>query len=219
MPAFHQCALDFPGDPNVSQQISLDDADLFLFSHAFDTHEAGEFLTYCLSALTWKQDFIRIAGKRVPLPRLQNWYGDPGARYGYSGLALDPSPWTSELLAAKERVEYLTGQTFNSLLANHYRGGADSVGWHSDDEKELGDNPVIASVSLGATRIFELKHRTDRRQKVLRIPLTHGSLLLMAGKTQQYWQHQLPKDHAITAPRVNLTFRTVTVAMDTSKQS
>lgn len=219
MPAFQQCALDFPGASDSPQQIILDDAHLLLFSRAFSAHEADQFLAYCLSTLTWRQDFIHIAGKHIPLPRLQNWYGDPGARYGYSGLALEPLPWTPELSAAKERVQSLTGQTFNSLLANHYRNGADSVGWHSDDEKELGDKPVIASASLGATRIFELKHVSDRKRKTLRIPLTHGSVLLMAGNTQQYWRHQLPKDHGVTAPRVNLTFRTVSSAENTSLPS
>lgn len=219
MSSYQQCALNFPEASNAAEQIALDDAHLLLYSHAFTTLEADEFLTYCLSALSWRQDYLQIAGKRIPIPRLQNWYGDPGARYGYSGLALEPHPWTAELLAIKERVQNLTGLVFNSLLANHYRNGADSVGWHSDDEKELGDMPVIASVSLGATRIFEMKHVAGRHRKTQRIPLVHGSVLLMAGTTQQYWRHQLPKDPGVTASRVNLTFRTVSTAARELPQS
>ena len=211
-PRFQQSTLELPETSSDPQQMLLNDAHLLLFPHAIRSAEADQFLSYCLSALKWRQDYLLIAGKRIPLPRLQSWYGDPGAHYRYSGLALEPLPWTLELLAAKQRIQTLTGQSFNSLLANHYRNGADSVGWHSDNEKELGERPVIASLSLGATRVFEMKHVGGRNRRIVRIPLTHGSVLLMAGNTQQFWRHQLPKDSNVTAPRVNLTFRTVSTA-------
>lgn len=222
-----QALFGVPEASMTPQQIVLEDAHLLYFPHAFRTDEADRFLDYCLTTLSWKQDQILIAGKRIPLPRLQSWYGDPGAHYGYSGLALDPLPWTSELLVARERVQTLARQTFNSLLANLYRNGFDSVGWHSDNEKELGQKPIIASVSLGVTRVFEMRrvgghvggHVGEPKRKVLQIPLTHGSMLLMAGDTQRYWQHQLPKNRSVIAPRVNLTFRTVTLAAHKTQKS
>lgn len=208
-----QSSLSFPDAENEPQRIVLEDADLLLYRGALSVEHADTLLDYCLTQLSWRQDHLMIAGRRIPLPRLQNWYGDSGADYAYSGLALEPLPWPEKLLEVRERIEQLTGHSsFNSALANLYRTGADSVGWHSDNEKTLGDNPVIASISLGVTRVFEMKHAVDRAQKKLRIPLSHGSLLLMAGTTQRYWRHQLPKDPSITAPRVNLTFRTVTLS-------
>jgi alkylated DNA repair dioxygenase AlkB len=194
-----------------SAPIELRDASLWYFPLVFTADEADALLNYCLSCLPWRQDFLVIAGKRVAIPRLQNWFGDPDAHYSYSGLALTPLPWTAQLLRIRDRAESIAGQSFNAALANYYRNGRDSVGWHSDDEKELGPQPVIASVSLGATRVFEMRHRYDKTIKTLRLPLTHGSVLVMKGGTQQFWRHQLPKDEEVTQPRVNLTLRKILV--------
>lgn len=146
-------------------------------------------------------------GRTVPAPRLEAWYGDPGAAYTYSGLAHEPLPWTAELQDLRERVESATATTFNSVLANLYRSGADSNGWHADDEPELGEQPVIASLSLGATRRFLLRHRASGER--VELMLEAGSLLVMRGATQQCWQHCVPKQRTVQAPRINLTFRRV----------
>lgn len=191
--------------------IELKDASLIYFPRAFAAEEADALLDYCLRGLPWRQDSLTIAGKRVAIPRLQNWFGDPDAHYSYSGLALSPLPWPAQMLQIRDRAEVIARQSFNAVLANYYRNGRDSVGWHSDDEKELGLQPVIASVSLGATRVFEMKHRHDKSIKTLRLPLTHGSVLVMKGGTQQFWRHQLPKAEEITQPRVNLTFRKILI--------
>ena len=140
-------------------------------------------------------------------PRLNAWYGDPGCRYGYSGTRFEPLPWTETLTDIKERLTATLGVAFNSMLANRYRDGRDSVAWHSDDEPELGRNPVIASVSLGATRRFTLKHKSRRDIRPLAVDLTHGSLLVMSGPTQHQWLHQIAKTTRIVGERINLTFR------------
>lgn len=187
--------------------IMLPDAELQFFPTAFTTAEADHYLDYCLHTLPWRQDDILIAGRRIPIPRLQNWFGDAGMHYCYSGIHLTPLPWTKDLLQIRARIHQLCAQQFNALLANQYRHGADSVSWHSDDEPELGKQPVIASVSFGETRIFEMRHRGNRSLKTLRLPLHHGSLLVMRGDTQSGWQHQIPKEKGVTMPRINLTFR------------
>ena len=157
----------------------------------------------------WRQELIRMYGKEMPVPRLTAWHGDPGRTYSYSQIALEPVPWTGPLLALKAMVEAACGVGFNSVLLNRYRDGRDSVAWHSDDEPELGPRPVIASVSLGASRRFHLRRKADHGDRV-DITLAHGSLLLMAGSTQHEWEHQVPKTATKVGPRVNLTFRTIT---------
>jgi alkylated DNA repair dioxygenase AlkB len=155
--------------------------------------------------LDWEQRSIKIFGRPVAQPRLTAWYGE--ADYTYSGLHWAARAWPEELKRLKTKVENHCGERFNSVLANLYRDGRDSVGWHSDDEPELGPEPVIASVSLGVARTFQMKHKSDDAEwKVL---LTHGSLLLMKGPTQQNWKHALPKDKKIREPRINLTFRRI----------
>lgn len=206
-----QAGFEFSETGRDATPIELKDASLTYFPQAFSADEADALLDYCLLSLPWRQDSLTIAGKRVAIPRLQNWFGDPDAHYAYSGLALTPLPWTAQILQIRDRAEVIAGWSFNAVLANYYRNGRDSVGWHSDDEKELGPQPVIASVSLGATRVFEMKHRRDKSIKTLRLPLTHGSVLVMKGGTQQFWWHQLPKDEEITEPRVNLTFRKILI--------
>ena len=141
-------------------------------------------------------------GRLLDVPRLQAWYGERRARYGYSGLTLEPLPFTEELLALKARVEQAVDHAFNSVLLNCYRDGRDSVSWHSDDEKELGPEPVIASVSLGCERRFELKHRSRFELDKKVITLTNGSLLLMDKGMQQHWRHQVPKQTHVTEARI-----------------
>ena len=136
------------------------------------------------------------------------WYGDAGKTYCYSGITVEPIPWTPLLLSIKTRVEAVANTTFNSVLLNYYRGEQDSVSWHSDDEPELGQNPVIASVSFGATRKFQFKHKTNPDLRAA-IDLTPGSLLIMAGATQHFWKHQIPKTTKPVGARINLTFRVI----------
>lgn len=160
-------------------------------------------LTY---GLNWRQEPIRIFGKMVMQPRLTALYGDAGRPYGYSGISMTPHPWTAELNEMKERLLGFTGVEFTHVLCNYYRDGQDSMGWHRDNEAVLGKNPSIASVTFGATRIFQIRHYETKNHK-LEIPLTHGSLLLMSGESQHHWEHQIPKTKKILGQRINLTFR------------
>lgn len=162
-----------------------------------------------LAQTPWRQEKIRIRGKEHWQPRLVSWYGDPGAVYSYSGITLHPHEWTDTLLQIKHDVEASIQHRFNSVLLNLYRNESDSIGWHSDDEAELGESPVIASLSFGATRIFKLKHKTGNTQKPISIELTDGSLLIMAGSTQKYWLHGIEKTRKSKDRRINLTFRNI----------
>ena len=148
-------------------------------------------------------------GKQYSQPRLVAWYGDPDCSYTYSGITLEPLQWTDLLLDIKSRIEYITATTFNSVLLNYYRDHRDSMGLHSDDEPELGEQPEIASLSLGEQRTFVLKHKTNKLAKPVRLKLESGSLLLMKGNTQRYWKHGLSKETRPCGPRVNLTFRRI----------
>lgn len=191
------------------ETLHLPGAELQFLPALFTAEEADALLHPLLHDTPWRQDTLLLYGKPTAVPRLQAWYGDAGSHYRYSGLRLHPLPWTSTLLHIKTRVEqHSAGTVFNSVLLNCYRHERDSVSWHSDDEPELGTAPVIASVSLGAPRLFQLRHRQQRHLKY-HLTLPHGSLLLMRGNTQHHWQHQLPKSRVPTPARVNLTFRTV----------
>jgi alkylated DNA repair dioxygenase AlkB len=158
-------------------------------------------------AIGWRQDSIRMFGRTLPLPRLTAWYGDPNAVYVYSGIRNEPSPWNDVLLSMKNRIAELTGSRYNSVLANRYADGSQSMSWHADDEAALGPKPRIASVSLGATRRFLLKHKHQARRLELELP--HGSLLVMAGRLQEEWVHALPRTRKPVGLRINLTFRLV----------
>lgn len=160
-----------------------------------------------MQEINWQQDQLTMYGKQVNIPRLQAWYGNPEHEYTYSGLTLTPLLLTPTLITLKEKVEGFINFSFNSLLANLYRNGNDSVSWHSDDEPELGRMPTIASLSFGDTRNFQLKHKTTGDK--LNIDLTSGSLLLMAGPTQHFWSHCVPKTKRVKSPRINLTFRQI----------
>jgi alkylated DNA repair dioxygenase AlkB len=157
-----------------------------------------------LMAITpWRQEIATMMGRRVPIPRLTAWHGEAG--YVYSGIRMTPAPWNAPLLEIKAVAEACAGQAFNSVLLNLYRDGRDSVSWHADNEPGLGRNPVIASISLGATRRFQMKHR--RRNERLSLDLPSASCLVMAGATQHRWLHQVPKISRPVGPRINLTFR------------
>lgn len=160
-------------------------------------------------SLAWREESIVMFGKRLLQPRMLAWYGDPDAVYNYSGVRHEPLPWTGTLADLRRRVEALCGTAFNSVLANLYRDQRDSMGLHADDEPELGERPVIASLSLGEERVFRFKHRTRRDLKPVRLALPSGSLLVMAGATQENWKHELPKQTRPCGPRINLTFRCI----------
>jgi alkylated DNA repair dioxygenase AlkB len=179
-----------------------------LWPSALRPDEAGELFAELRRTIDWQQESILMFGRRVLVPRLVAWHGDPGTSYTYSGTLHQPLPWTSPLARIRDRVSELSCARFNAVLLNLYRDGRDGMGWHADDEAELGRDPVIASVSLGATRRFCLRHRRRRNLK-LDLPLPHGSLLCMSGPTQHHWVHALPKTRAAVGERINLTFRLV----------
>jgi alkylated DNA repair dioxygenase AlkB len=159
----------------------------------------------------WRQENVVVWAKTHQQPRLTAWYGDSGCDYSYSGITLAPIPWTDILLDVKRRVEAAAAAAFNSVLINYYRDNRDSMGFHSDDEAELGAQPVIASLSLGEVRTLVLKHKANQLAKPVRLRLESGSLLLMKGETQRYWKHGIAKESRPCGPRVNLTFRRIEV--------
>lgn len=189
--------------------ISIPDTELMFYPSYFSQQESDIILENLLTEINWRQDKIKLYGKEMNIPRLTAWYGDEGKSYTYSHITMNPIPWTPVLLSIKQRVEEIANISFNSVLINLYRYGQDSMGWHSDDEPELGKNPIIASVSFGSTRKFQLRHRFNKTLKKVEINLTHGSLLMMQGKTQECWQHQIPKTAKFVNPRINLTFRII----------
>lgn len=158
--------------------------------------------------IAWRQDHIKIYGKTIPLPRLSAWYGDPDCAYSYSGIYLQPNPWNNVLNWIRNQLRVRGGFCFNSALLNWYRSGRDHMSWHADDEPVLGRNPRIASVNFGASRRFLLRRIDDHQQKI-EIPLHHGSLLVMSGALQHYWQHCVPKQARVQHSRINMTFRTI----------
>jgi alkylated DNA repair dioxygenase AlkB len=192
------------------QPLPLPDAELSLWPRWLGEVEADALLTEMQATIPWEVHRIRIFGRDVDSPRLSCWVGDEDATYVYSRTRFEPHPWTPALASLRDRVAYVCGVRFNSVLANLYRDGKDSMGWHSDDEPELGAQPVIASLSLGAVRRFRLKPRHEGGGgNVLGIELGHGSLLRMAGHTRRLYLHDLPKTSAAVGPRLNLTFRWV----------
>jgi alkylated DNA repair dioxygenase AlkB len=189
--------------------VPLPDGLIYHLPRFLPTPDATAVLEALASGPGWEQHRLMLFGRERLTPRLCAWYGDPDARYAYSGKALEPLPWTAPLAALRERLEVALGVRFNSVLANLYRNGADSMGWHSDDEASLGPQPVIASLSLGATRRFMLRHRRRRDVPPMSLLLEHGSLLLMVGDTQRHWHHAVPKTRQPVGTRINLTFRHV----------
>lgn len=184
-------------------------ATLTYFPAILSPDQSARLMQALTSELGWQQPELRMGARRIPIPRLQCWMGDPEARYGYSGLQLEPQAWHPLVLEIRGLIQMVTAETFNSVLINQYRDGRDSVSWHRDNEPELGPNPIIASLSLGAERLFELRHRTRKDLPMQRLLLADGSLLLMDHRTQNHWVHQLPKTRSDTGPRLNLTFRRI----------
>jgi len=175
------------------------------FGRVFSPEEADTLFKELLATSPWQADEVILFGQRRILTRKVAWVGDAGFTYSYSGTSKSTSPWTPALMLVKERIEQQIMQQFNSCLLNLYHDGSEGMGWHSDDEKTLGRNPVIASVSFGAERIFKLKHRKSK--EVVSVHLEQGSLLIMKGETQHHWVHTIPKSKKVTTPRINLTFR------------
>lgn len=188
--------------------LDLPDCEVLHWPAAFEVSEATRLQAALRQGIDWRDEEIIMFGRRLPVPRRVAWHGDPGASYTYSGTLHVPQPWTPELTSIRDLVQQLSGASFNAVLLNLYRDGRDGMGWHADDEPELGPNPVIASVSLGATRRFCLRHRRRRDLRV-DLPLAHGSLLVMSGPTQHHWVHALPKTTVPVGERINLTFRQV----------
>lgn len=186
----------------------LDGGELELWPDFLSAAEQPALFANLAQSLPWRQREIMMFGRAVLEPRETAWVGDPGAVYTYSGRVNEPAPWPDALHALRVRVSERAGEAFNCVLCNLYRDGNDSMGLHSDAERELGKNPVIGSLSLGSTRRFQLRHR-KRREAKLDIDLPPGSLLVMRGTTQHHYRHGVPKQPSIAAPRINLTFRRI----------
>jgi len=189
--------------------IEVRDGALRYVEQLFSAAEQAHWFAALRDRIPWRQEAIRLFGRERPQPRLTAWHGCPGATYRYSGLRLAPAPWTDDLLTIRARIEAVSEVRFNSVLLNYYRSGRDSMGWHSDDEPELGENPLIGSVSLGAARRFRLRHKTDPSLQMT-FELPGGSYLEMGGALQRHWRHCVPKANVRRAGgRVNLTFRSI----------
>jgi alkylated DNA repair dioxygenase AlkB len=187
------------------QIIALEQGQVSYVPYFLDVFEQQQYFEELVESLAWQQDQIKIFGRLVKIPRMQAWYGDEEALYRYSGISMTPHPWTDTLMSLKALVEQACNTRFNSVLANWYRDAQDKMGYHSDNEKELGSEPIIASLSLGCTRKFTLKHKhTDEKQT---LNLVGGSLLIMSGQTQQYYKHAITAQKKELDGRVNLTFR------------
>ena len=189
--------------------IKIPDGKITFYEGFFNMKESQELMNTLIQTIEWSQDEVVVFGKKHKIPRLNAWYGDEGKVMKYSGLTLQPKSWTKELTEIKNRIEIQTRFEFNSCLLNYYRDGKDGMGWHQDNEKELGINPVIASVTFGQSRPFQLKHINKPEIKKIDIPLSNGSLLIMEAETQHYWKHQVPKTSRKVTERINLTFRKI----------
>ncbi|MBL7712735.1 MAG: alpha-ketoglutarate-dependent dioxygenase AlkB [Chitinophagaceae bacterium] len=177
------------------------------FGKIMEVQEADRYFDQLSTDIEWKNDEARIFGKHFITKRKVAWYGDSNFSYTYSNATKQALPWTKELLELKKRVEQLTGTVFNSCLLNLYHNGSEGMAWHSDDEKSLGKDTTIASLSFGAERKFAFRHKQSK--ETISLPLEHGSLLIMAGSTQTHWLHRLPPTTKVHTPRINLTFRTM----------
>lgn len=188
--------------------ISDETIDVRLYNPFFNQEESAHYLEVLTANIQWKQEYHKRWGKQIPFPRLTAWYGDEGKDYTYSGQRFSPYPWTSDLLEIKSALKDRLGLEFNSVLLNFYRNGQDSIGWHADDEPELGKEPVIASIAFGSARNFQLRSKRDKND-VFHILHYPGSVIVMKGKTQENYLHQLPKTSIPVLPRINLTFRNI----------
>jgi alkylated DNA repair dioxygenase AlkB len=189
--------------------IPMQNAEVYSLRHLPLAQPSHIVMRQLIDEVPWRAEIIVVWGRSYPQPRLIAWYGDVGKNYTYSGIQLTPLPWTEALLDIKSRVEAVAHTDFNSVLLNYYRDHRDSMGMHSDDEPELGERPILASLSLGEERTLILKHKRDKALKPVRLKLASGSLLLMKGETQHYWKHGIEKETRPCGPRINLTFRRI----------
>jgi alkylated DNA repair dioxygenase AlkB len=195
-------------EPLERVKLSMIDADVTFWRQIDLGRDGGRLLHDLIDQSAWRQEKIVVYGKPYLQPRLSAWHGD--LAYSYSGIRLEPRPWTAILQDIRRRVEALAGYEFNSVLLNYYRDHRDKMGMHSDDEAELGPQPVIASLSLGETRTLLFRHRTRKELKTVKLALPDASLLLMRGDTQKHWRHGINAEKRACGPRINLTFRTIT---------
>lgn len=190
------------------ETLDLPGAEIELHQQIWSRYQGDTLCSLLIKELNWRQDKISMFGQTHDVPRLNAWYGDADCSYSWSGITMTPNPWNSTLRDIREKVNGVASEQFNSVLANFYRDGNDKVDWHADDEEVLGQAPVIASVSLGATRKFRIR-RKDRSEKATDIFLRSGDVLVMRGLTQLLWEHEVPRSKKVREPRVNLTFRKV----------
>ena len=193
---------------NDAIELPIEDGHIIYYPNLFNSNEALAYFDELLNTIDWQQDTISLFGKTHYQPRLTALYADNNNPYTYSNITMQPKIFIDPLRVIKKRVEQIAQVKFTSCLANLYRNGNDSNGWHADNEKELGIYPIIASVSFGAERFFHLKHRSKKNLRY-KIKLEQGSLLIMKGTTQHYWLHQIPKTKKVIGPRINLTFRII----------
>lgn len=194
----------FPSDKIT---FDLQDAEIEYYPDFFTSAIANDLFLKLQNEIPWQQDDITVFGKTHPQPRLTALFGNEGKPYGYSNIIMKPHAWSPLIMFIKNEIEKICSENFTTVLLNNYRTGQDSNGWHADNEKELGRNPIIASVSFGAERVFQLKHnKLELKQNIV---LHHGSLLIMSGTTQHFWKHQIPKTKKEIQPRINLTFRII----------
>ena len=193
---------------NTGESLSFPENLLEYYPGFIESEPALALMQQLIKEVPWRQQIIQMYGKKVSTPRLTAWYGDANKSYRFSGTRFDPVPWTEELYNLKEKIQVKTGLSFNSVLLNFYRDGHDSVAWHRDNEKELGMNPHIASLSIGQARQFEFRHKDEHSRKYA-LSLENGSLLMMKGDLQHQWEHRIPKSGLPARERINLTFRSI----------
>ena len=191
------------------EHLVKENLDIKIFNHLFSKEESSLFFQRLLDQIEWKHETITMWGKKRTLRRRVAWYGDPGKNYAYSGNSLSPKAWNEDLILIKKKIETVSTIRFNSVLLNDYEDGNVGMGWHSDDEKELGKNPIIGSVSFGVDRDFYLKPKVKSSNERIKINDANGSFILMNGSTQHHWLHSLPIRKKINERRINLTFRTI----------
>ncbi len=196
---------DFATENRISKHIQ--NGEYLLINNFLSSIESKSIFNSLNETIKWKQESMNMYGKKVDFPRLTSWYGDNDKPYSFSGMTLQPNNWTEDLLLIKSKIEPEANVKFNSVLLNLYRNGNDSISWHTDAEKELGKNPIIASVNFGAARVFQLRHIQTKEK--IDLELTDGSLLIMKGELQHFWQHQVPKTSKTVGERINLTFRVI----------
>ena len=192
-----------------SSLIKADNLSVKYIENFFDFDQSQLYLKHLTNDIKWKREKIRMWGREIVTKKRIAWYADEGKSYTYSGSTFHPDQWNELLLEIKKHVEQYIKFQFNSVLLNEYPNGKVGMGWHSDDERELGIDPIIASLSFGANRDFIFKHKTDKSFENIKIYLKNGSLLLMLGSTQHHWKHSLPKRLKVREPRINLTFRKI----------